>query len=146
MCDRVRIIILSLLYNFMGIALCTLLLPKWPGFILTAIAFMGILAYGGRAVLTALVFPWFNKEQMPHGTGLHGGCRLVARHHRIFIFGVFFAALRNKDDNYCGSYDRAYSFNNFNVILKVFKTPDCITGADHYIPRLADAKYISNKD
>ena len=49
----------------MGLALFCLLLPKWTVFILLAVALMSILSFAGRAVIVALVFPWFTDEEMP---------------------------------------------------------------------------------
>ena len=58
-------LLLTICYACMGLALLCLLLPKWTVFILLAVALMSILSFAGRAVIVALVFPWFTDEEMP---------------------------------------------------------------------------------
>ena len=57
--------LMILLYVLMGSALLCLLLPKLTATILISIALMSVLAFSGRAVIVALVFPWFTDKQLP---------------------------------------------------------------------------------
>lgn len=70
--------LLTVCYTCMGLALLCLLLPKWIVFILLAVAFMSILSFSGRAVIVALVFPWFTDKEMPMAQAFMGTAAWLA--------------------------------------------------------------------
>lgn len=70
--------LLTVCYTCMGLALLCLLLPKWTFFILLAVAFMSILSFSGRAVIVALVFPWFTDKEMPMAQAFMGTAAWLA--------------------------------------------------------------------
>lgn len=79
----------------MGLALVCLLLPKWTAFILMAVTLVSILSFAGRAVIVALVTPWFTEEEMPTAQAYLGiAAWLVA------IVGIYLPVLFYKNSGY----------------------------------------------
>lgn len=70
--------LLILVYFSMATALLCLLLPKWIPIVLIAIALMSVLAFSGRAVIVAIVFPWFTDQQMPMAQAYMGTAAWLA--------------------------------------------------------------------
>ena len=71
-------LLLTVCYTSMGLALLCLLLPKYRGYILLAVALMSILSFAGRAVIVAMVFPWFTEKEMPMAQALMGTAAWLA--------------------------------------------------------------------
>ena len=57
--------LLLLVYGLMGVALILLLLPKYAFIIILAVACKSLLAYAGRGIIIAVVFPWYDEKDMP---------------------------------------------------------------------------------
>ena len=116
--------LLLLVYALMGIALILLLLPKYTPIIILAVACMSVLAYAGRAIIVALVFPWYDAKDMPLVQAYMGIAAWLAA-----IVGYLFSgfSLQHLGFTYTVSIGIVIAFVAIGILGKGVKTTTAIT-------------------
>lgn len=124
--------LLLIVYGLMGVALVLLLLPKYTPIIILAVACMSVLAYAGRAIIVALVFPWYNEKDMPLVQAYMGIAAWLAA-----IVGYLFSgfSLQHLGFTYTVSIGIAISFVAMGILSKGVKTTS--TTVSTTIPNIA---------